>query len=152
MKKGVCTYCGSNVEFSGDQSEIVCPYCREQIKTQKAEKRFLELQRERRRAIAFLVNFIVFGIGTIFIIGCFSGKEFTILPYAICLVISIITGILFFQLSNNKYVIEIVGKFRKRWFSKWSHQYKKFLLSFYSVSCHIRSFPCFWEGGTLQMW
>ena len=80
MKKGVCTYCGSNVEFSGDQSEIVCPYCREQIKTQKAEKRLLELQRERRRAIAFLVNFIVFGIGTIFIIGCFSGKEFTILP------------------------------------------------------------------------
>ena len=114
MKKGVCIYCGFNVEFSGDQSEIVCPYCKEQIKTQRAEKRLLELQRERRRAIAFLVNFIVFGVGTIFIIGCFSGKEFTILPYVICLVISIITGILFFQLSNNKYVIEIVGKIRKR--------------------------------------
>ena len=114
MKKGVCTYCGSNIEFSAGKSEMVCPYCKEQIKTQKAEKRLQELQSERRRAIAFLVSFVVFGIGTAFIIGCFSGKEMNIVPYVICLFISFVVGILFFQLSNNKYVVGVMEKVRKR--------------------------------------
>ena len=114
MKKGVCTYCGSNIEFSAGKSEMVCPYCKEQIKTLKAEKRLLELQRERRRAIAFLVSFVVFGIGTVLIIGCFNGKEINIVPYVICLFISFAVGILFFQLSNNKYVVGVMEKVRKR--------------------------------------
>ncbi|MBR5978281.1 MAG: hypothetical protein IK033_04690 [Verrucomicrobia bacterium] len=80
MKKGVCTYCGSNIEFSAGKSEMVCPYCKEQIKTLKAEKRLLELQRERRRAIAFLVSFVVFGLERFLLSDVLGEKKSILFP------------------------------------------------------------------------
>ena len=80
MKKGVCTYCGSNIEFPAGKSEMVCPFCKEQIKTLKAEKRLLEQQRERRRAIAFLVSFVVFGLERFLLSDVLGEKKSILFP------------------------------------------------------------------------
>ena len=114
MKNGACTHCGANIEFSAGKSEMVCPYCREPIKTKEAEERLLELQKGGGCAPAFLVSFVVFGMGAILIGGCFNEKEISIIHYVICLILSFAAGVLFYQISNNKYVIEIIEKIRKK--------------------------------------
>ena len=114
MKSGACTHCGANIEFSDGNLEMVCPYCRELIKTREAEERLQELQRGGGCATAFLISFIVFGIGAILITGCFNGEETRIIHYVICFVLSFVIGVIFYQLSNNKYIIEIVERIRKK--------------------------------------
>ncbi len=114
MKNGICTNCGSNVEFSDNQVEVVCRCCRAQIKTQKAEERLLELQKEGGCAAAFLVSLLVFGGGSIFVTGYFSKKEISVSYYVICLIISFVIGISFYSISKNEHFIKMMERFRKR--------------------------------------
>ena len=58
MKSGACTHCGANIEFSDGNLEMVCPYCRELIKTREAEEHLQELQRGGGCATAFLASFM----------------------------------------------------------------------------------------------